>query len=108
MLRFKTVVAILVLAPAAAPAAAQAPTAFERDGTRFEYVSRVQGDVVRITGTVVQSGERFDLKVRPNGRVRGEFGNQSVSFFISRQIRDRVAARIRGEAALAVAEVNVP
>ncbi|MCH8614897.1 hypothetical protein LZ016_02095 [Sphingomonas sp. SM33] len=50
--------------------------------------------MIRLTSVVLETGENFELRVNEAGQVRGEFGTKSVSFRVSKKVRDRVAARL--------------
>lgn len=92
---------ILPAAFIAAPVHAETRTA-ERDGYRFEYsTSLEENDTVRIEGKMLDNGERFRLVVRPDGRVRGEFGARPVSFAVGKATSTRLLADLKTERALA-------
>lgn len=61
---------------AAAPAMAES---FTRDGVTYDYNVKTVNDATLITGTVVNSGQPFRLRVK-GGRVSGQVGLWPVSF----------------------------
>lgn len=75
---------ILLLAAAlggATPAlAAPEPTQFTRDGVRYEYRVETRGEHQLLVGRVLSTGEPFELRVAPNGWVRGRVGDRPVLF----------------------------
>ena len=97
MARSLALVAFLLL-PAAA-VAADPPTAsriWDKDGLRFEYVTRLEaGERIHITGHFNRFNEPFDLTVKPNGRVFGSVGDSAVEFRIGQRRRDNLFARLR-------------
>lgn len=52
---------------------------FTRDGITYDYTTKAFGEATIISGTVVNTGESFRLKVR-GARVSGEMGRRQVSF----------------------------
>jgi hypothetical protein len=97
MLRFVKFSVLMTLAPLAAPATGQTLSGFERGAQQFKYVTEMHEDNIRLRGMVVDTGQRFDLRVSANGRVKGEFGNQTVRYRVSRETRDRLAARLTAQ-----------
>ena len=73
----KTFLTLAILSSvAAAPAMAES---FTRDGVTYNYSVRTVGPATLISGTIVNSGQAFRLRLR-DGRVTGQVGAWSVSF----------------------------
>jgi hypothetical protein len=69
-------------------------SSFRYDGNTYRYTTVADGDLIHLSGVVVETGEKFDLRMNEAGRVRGEFGVKYVSFRVSKEVRDSVAARL--------------
>jgi len=61
---------------AATPAMADS---FTRDGVTYDYNVKTVGEATLISGTIVNNGQSFRLRVR-DGRVTGQVGVWPVSF----------------------------
>jgi hypothetical protein len=61
---------------AAAPAMAES---FTRDGVTYDYAVKTVGKATLISGTIVNSGQAFRLRLR-DGRVTGQVGVWPVRF----------------------------
>lgn len=73
----KTIFALAMLSSvAAAPAMAES---FTRDGVTYDYNVKTVGQSTLISGTIVNSGQAFRLRLR-EGRVTGQVGVWPVSF----------------------------
>jgi hypothetical protein len=73
----KTFLTLAILASiAATPAMAET---FTRDGTTYNYTLKSLGQATLISGTIVDTGESFSLKVK-SGRVVGQVGSRPVNF----------------------------
>lgn len=73
----KTLFALAILSSvAAAPAMAES---FTRDGVTYDYNVKTVGQSTLISGTIVNSGQAFRLRLR-DGRVTGQVGVWPVSF----------------------------
>jgi len=73
----KTFYALALLTSiAAAPAMAET---FTRDGVTYDYNVKAVGGSTLISGTIVNSGQPFRLRLR-DGRVSGQVGVWPVSF----------------------------
>lgn len=73
----KTFYALALLSSiAAAPAMAES---FTRDGVTYDYNVKSVGESTLISGTIVNSGQSFRLRLR-DGRVSGQVGVWPVSF----------------------------
>lgn len=73
----KTFLALAILSSVAtAPAMAES---FTRDGVTYSYSVRTVGAATLISGTIVNSGQAFRLRLR-DGRVTGQVGTWPVSF----------------------------
>lgn len=73
----KTFYALALLTSiAAAPAMAES---FTRDGVTYDYNVKSVGESTLISGTIVNSGQSFRLRLR-DGRVSGQVGVWPVSF----------------------------
>jgi hypothetical protein len=107
MLRLRLLISMSALALSAAPVAAESPIVFREDGHTFKYTSELHGDSVHITGSVVESGESFELVVKQSGRVVGEFGGRSVRFSVSKPVRDRLIKGLDNGTSVAVAEAGL-
>jgi hypothetical protein len=105
MLRFVTLIAVLIAATQPAHAAPHMENG-EGDGERFSYSTELRSNgVIHIAG-VLASGDRFALDVLPNGHVDGRFGSVPVEYDVGRKVRDQVAEQL-GEAP-AVATASLP
>lgn len=105
MLRNKLFIAASMLAASPAIAAQETPSSFQAEGQRYEYFAKMDGDLIRIDGTVVD-GDKFSLLVAPSGSVRGHFGGQRVSYSVKKTVRDRLAAKLAAEQGLALADAS--
>jgi hypothetical protein len=94
MLRFTTLAALTFAA--ASPALAAPLTQIgEGDGERFEYSSELRADgTIHIDGVLLSSREHFRLDVARNGRVNGRFGMWPVSYRVTKETRDSLAAKL--------------
>lgn len=73
----KSIFALAILSSvAAAPAMAES---FTRDGVTYDYAVKTVGEATLISGTIVNNGQSFRLRVR-DGRVTGQVGVWPVSF----------------------------
>lgn len=73
----KTFLTLAILSSVAtAPAMAEN---FTRDGITYDYTVRTVGEATLISGTIVNSGQSFRLRLR-DGRVTGQVGTWPVSF----------------------------
>jgi hypothetical protein len=73
----KTIFALAILSSiAATPAMAES---FTRDGVTYDYNVKTVGESTLISGTIVNSGQSFRLRLR-DGRVSGQVGVWPVSF----------------------------
>jgi hypothetical protein len=73
----KTFLTLAILSSVAtAPAMAES---FTRDGVTYDYSVRTVGAATLISGTIVNSGQPFRLRLR-DGRVTGQVGAWPVSF----------------------------
>lgn len=73
----KTFFALAILSSvAAAPAMAES---FTRDGVTYDYNVKTIGESTLISGTIVNSGQAFRLRLR-DGRVTGQVGVWPVRF----------------------------
>lgn len=73
----KTFLTLAILSSVAtAPAMAES---FTRDGVTYDYRVRTAGPATLISGTIVNSGQSFRLRLR-DGRVTGQVGSWPVSF----------------------------
>ncbi len=76
----------------------------ERDGLRFEYVTRLEvNDRVRISGRFDHDSKGFDLLLLPSGKVRGKVGGSRVSFKVAQDRRDTIVAELKAGAQPAMA-----
>ena len=94
MLRTKLFAGLFALGLSFTPASAQTQNAFRYDGNTYKYMTVADGNLIRLSGVVVETGEKFELRVSESGRVRGEFGVKSVSFRVNKRVRDNIAARL--------------
>ena len=107
---FKSIALIaFTLVPSAALAAAEPRAEIaSRDGIRFEYVTKLSGDLVTIDGRTLDNGEAFHLVVAPNGNVRGNFGFADVDYSIPRARRDRLVQELQAKTEVALAQTVAP
>ena len=103
MLRLNILLGLSILALPVSPAISQTPIVFENDGDTFRYTSELQGEYVYIVGSIVESGERFNLTVKPNRRVVGDFAGRPVKFSVSKRVRDRLIEKLTKETSVVVA-----
>ena len=103
MFRLKILLSLSILALPVSPAIAQTPIIFENDGDTFRYTSELHGDYVYIVGSIVENGERFNLTVKPNRRVVGDFGGRPVKFSVSKRTHDRLIEKLTKETSVVVA-----
>lgn len=94
MLRMKLVPALIALGISLTPAHAQTINSFRHDGNTYKYSTIAEGDTIRLTGVVVETGEDFDLSVHKGGFVKGAFGDRPVTFRVSKRVQERLAARL--------------
>ena len=94
MLRIKLMCALMALGFTSAPAIAQAQSQFRHDGNTYRYTTVTENNTIRFKGIVLETGQRFDLSVGKSGRVQGRFDGQNLSYRVSRESRDRIAARL--------------
>jgi hypothetical protein len=106
MLRFTTLMAVAFAA--ATPAlAAPVKQIGEGDGVRFEYASELRaGGIIRIDGVMLDTREHFRLEVARNGLVNGRFGMWPVTYRVSKETRDSLAAQLGEGTAVADASTN--
>ncbi|HEX8840151.1 MAG TPA: hypothetical protein VF750_06755 [Sphingomicrobium sp.] len=75
------------------------------DGHRYNYtVEAVGKNFLRLSGTMLDSGQGFVLLVSPDGEVTGNFGYSPVAFKVSKTTRDKAAAAIAAQAIAAEGE----
>lgn len=92
----------------AAAVAAAPPVQMEKDGYRFEYVTKLdRNDIVRIEGRWLDTRQDFKLRVSPRGRVRGTVGSRPVSFAIGQKRRDSLLASVKRAEALGGGRIPV-
>ena len=94
MLRIKLMLPLIALGFTSAPAIAEAQSQFQHDGNTYEYTVITENNTIRYKGVVLESGQRFDLRVGESGRVQGRFDGQNLSYRVSKKSRDRIAARL--------------
>ena len=94
MLRIKLIAASIGLGLSLTPALAQTRTSFSHDGNTYKYSVIPEGETIRLAGIVVDTGEKFELRVDKGGYVKGAFGPRPVSFRVSKRMRDRLAAKV--------------
>lgn len=107
---FKSIalVAFAILPSAALAASEPRPEVASRDGVRFEYVTKLSGDLVTIDGRTLDNGEDFHLVVAPNGNVTGSFGYAKVEYAIPRARRDRLVDELHAKTDVALAQTVAP
>lgn len=75
------------------------------DGYKYNYtVEAIGNNVLRLSGTMLDSGQGFVLLVSPDGKVTGDFGYSPVAFKVSKTARDEAAAAIPTQAIAAEGE----
>ena len=96
MLRTITRIAVtFALALAATPlAAAPAAKEVEAEGFHFAYTVEIAGDKIVLAGKDLDRDEKFELTVKPSGKVVGWVGNRAVEFSVDRRKRDAIFARL--------------
>lgn len=106
MLRTKIVLALSLIAVPEAHAAEADPIVLVHEGERFEYYVKLDEDDIKIDGILTTNGEKFSLTVRPSGRVKGNFGRNSVDYSVGKSMRDRVAARLKRQQVVALSDAS--
>lgn len=70
----------------------------EKDGIRFDYTSKLDGDGQLIfQGTYLNTGEQFRLTVSRHGQVYGWVGSAPVHFDVSPKLREEAAAELSSQ-----------
>ena len=107
---FKSIALIaFTLAPSTAFAASEPRTKVaSEDGIRFEYATKLSGDLVTIDGRTLDSGEDFHLVVSPKGNVSGNFGGTRVVYSVPRASRDRLVQKLQAKPEMALAAKVAP
>ena len=101
MLHIKLMSAIMVLGFTTAPAIAQTQSQFKNDGSTYQYTIITDNGTLRYQGMVLETGQRFDLRVGKSGRVQGKFDGRHLSYRVSKKARDHIAARLTAPDSLA-------
>jgi hypothetical protein len=101
MLRIKLKSAIMELGYTYAPAIAQAKSQFKNDGSANQYTVVTENGKIRYQGIVLETGQRFDLRVGKSGRVQGKFDGRNLTYGLSKKARDHIAARLAAANSLA-------
>lgn len=101
MLHIKLMSAIMVLGFTTAPTIAQTQSQFKNDGSTYQYTVITDNGTLRYQGMVLETGQRFDLRVGKSGRVQGKFDGRHLSYRVSKKARDHIAARLTAADSLA-------
>ena len=101
MLHIKLMSAFMVLGFMTAPAIAQIQSQFKNDGSTYKYTVITDNGTLRYQGMVLETGQRFDLRVEKSGRVQGKFDGRHLSYRVSKKARDHIAARLTAADSLA-------
>jgi hypothetical protein len=112
MLRTKIIIALsLTLVPigiSEARAAEAYPIVLVHAGEKYEYYMSLDGDLIKIDGTLITNGDKFSLTVKPSGHVTGNFGRNSVDYSVRKSTRDRLAARLKSQQSIALSDASNP
>jgi hypothetical protein len=88
----KIALSFLAVATVAAPALADTPFAFQRDGMDVVGEARQDGDIRFLHGVDRSSGKAFNLRVK-RGYVTGVVGGQRVAYWAPKARSVELAAR---------------
>ena len=107
MLRYLALFALLGPSAVIAQPASQPLIETRYDDIPFAYRSELRPDgYVEINGRMLDTNDLFRLVVKPNGRVIGRVGGNSVRFAVSGKVRDRLVTGLRARPAPAPVAVE--